>query len=135
MKILSHLWPVVVISILLACSPQPEVVIRFCESLDQNEQCRTDRDHFTLGERVYVNLESESPFTTDKIHGTIYRQTEETKIPLSDKYFEIEPGQTSITQNIPFHEFGHEAIGTFSIEFTDENEQLIAKREVTITRG
>ncbi|WPP48413.1 hypothetical protein [Catalinimonas niigatensis] len=134
MKILFPLWPVLIISIMLGCSPQPEAVIKFCDSLDQNEQCQTDRDHFRLGERVYVSLESNSSFETKRINGNIYRLTEDMKIPLSNKYFDLEEGDTFISQSIPFHEFGQEAIGTFSIEFTDENDQVIAKRELIISR-
>lgn len=134
MKILFPLWQVLLISMVLGCSTQPEAVIKFCDALDQNEQCPTDRDHFTLGERVYVSLESNSPFETKKINGNIYRLTQDMKIPLSNKYFDLEEGDTFISQSIPFYEFGQEAIGTFSIEFTDENDQMIAKRELTISR-
>lgn len=134
MKILSLLWLVPIASIVLSCSPQSEAVIKFCTSLDDNERCQTDQDHFVLGERVFVSLESEAPFSTKKINGNIYRVRPDMKIPLTNKYFEIEAGDTFISQSIPFHEFGEESIGTFSIEFTDENSQLIATREITITR-
>jgi hypothetical protein len=134
MKILSHLWLVVIVSMEVGCSPQPEATIRFCESLSQNEQCQTDRNHFILGEQVYVNLEFGSSLEAEQVKGTIYRLDQDMKIPLSSKTFEIKPKDHFVSQNIPFHEFGYEAIGTFSIEFTGENDQLIAKREVTITR-
>lgn len=120
-------------SLLFSCSPEPDITIQFCESLDQNDQCSVDRNQFKLGEKVFVRCESEAPFVARKIIGKIYRLEKDRQIPLSSKEFNLTPGNTYITQNIPFHEFGYEALGNFLVEFVDDKNQLLAKREITIT--
>ena len=127
------LFLLVLISLLTGCAADPTLTIEFCESLNTNDQCPTDRDQFNLGDRVYVRFSSDIPFETTKITGRIFRLDSEKKQELGEKEFELEPGTTYVTQNIPFHEFGMGALGTFSIEFSDESGRVMAKREVTIT--
>ncbi len=55
-------------------------------------------------------------------------------ISLGTKDFDIKPGETYITQSIPFQEFGPESIGDFKVIFYDENEQVIAERELVIAQ-
>ncbi|MEQ9438208.1 MAG: PilZ domain-containing protein [Cyclobacteriaceae bacterium] len=122
------------ISLLGSCTSEPVLTIEFCEELTADDQCPSDRDQFKLGERVFVRLSSDKPFETKTITGKIVRLENEKRYELGDKNFELEPGSTYVTQNIPFHEFGFNALGTFSIEFSDESGQLLAKREVKVTQ-
>lgn len=120
----------------MSCDSEPDMAITFCESLDQHERCPDENNQFTLGKPVVVRLSSDEPFVTKKIRGRIFRiqSNDETMIPLGTKDFTINPGESYITQSIPFHEFGAEAVGNFKVMFFDEKEQVMAERKLMITR-
>lgn len=123
-----------IISSLWGCESVPEMSITFCESLNPQEHCPESGQQFVMGKPVFVMLSSEDPFVTKKITGRILR-VQEAKgelIPLGVKEFAIDPGESFITQSIPFQEFGTEAVGTFKVMFLDEQDQLMAERELTI---
>ncbi|MFP4505869.1 MAG: hypothetical protein ACLFOZ_14225 [Cyclobacteriaceae bacterium] len=100
------------------------------------EACPPEAQQFTLGKRVYVKLEAENGFgSIRKLTGTIFKLREEAeKHKMGSKDFELTPDQDFIIQDIPFNEFGMQALGTFEIVFTDENERIVATEEVTIVQ-
>jgi len=127
------LLPFLLISNLLwSCNSDPAPKIQFCVQPKQ-KGCTGNQNQFKFGGNIYVSLKADKPFGTSMIVGTIYRLDEDKKIPLSSKTFQLEPGETSIVQIIPFLEFGHQALGTFSFEFENEQREVIATRELIIT--
>ena len=120
---------------ILGCSSEQSFTVEFCDTLTADERCSTDRDQFNIGDSVFVQLSANLPFDAREITGRIMRLTDEdSKIELGVRKFNIEPGMSHLTQNLPFHSFGLQALGTFSIEFSDENNQLLTKRTLTIEK-
>ena len=116
----------------IACSPDAGPIISFCEVTDSLTACRGDQAEFSVGQELKVYLESERPLEAQQVVGKILRITEKDTISLGSRVFSLEPEQRSIVQNLPFHEFGPQAAGRFLIEFVDENDQVIAQKELTI---
>jgi len=123
----------VIASLFWSCKSEPEYRISFCSDFEQQEQCDLEKEQFQLGQRVDVKFEFGSAFKKEQIIGKICRITERDTIVLGEKIFKIEGEEQFIIQNIPFQEFGMEALGTFMIRFEDGEEKLLAKRDLSIT--
>ena len=85
-----------------------------------------------MGDRIQVQLTATHPFETKEIAGFIYRLGESDSIALGNKTLSVSPGDEYVIQPLPFHEFGTEAVGSFSVVFVDENRQFLAKKNLTI---
>ena len=121
-----------ILSLMMGCSTSPEYSIKFCDMLDQQEQCEGDKNQFTIGQEIYVRFEFGDAFEGKEINGKICRITESDTIVLGDKKFELKPEDHYIIQDLPFHEFGMEALGNFIIRFEDGQEHLIAEKKLSI---
>ena len=121
-----------IVSVFAACTSDREPTITFCDTRDRQELCTGNQTEFLVGQKLSVRLESEKPFKAQQVIGKILRLTETDTIPLGSRVVSPASDQRSIIQDLPFHEFGTQAKGTFLIEFVNENNQVIAKKELTI---
>lgn len=121
-----------VISLMIGCSTPPEFSIKFCDSLDQQDQCEGDRSQFAVGQEIYVRFEFGEAFDGKEISGKICRIAENDTIVLGDKKFELKAEDYYVIQDLPFHEFGMAALGNFIIRFEDEKEQVLAEKQISI---
>ncbi len=119
-------------SLLVACTAATEPTITFCDTPQESEPCTGNQTEFPVGQKLFVRLASDAPFTEQQIIGKILKLTETDTIPLGSRVVSPASDQRVIVQDLPFHEFGAQAKGTFLIEFVDENNQVIAKKELTI---
>ncbi|MEM6841973.1 MAG: PilZ domain-containing protein [Bacteroidota bacterium] len=122
-------------SSLVGCSPESEsgLTIDFCESSTASDSCANSGNTFQLGTPVYVHFTSDTPFKDTTIIGRIVRKTDGGgEFELGLRQFDIEPETTILIQSIPFQNFGHNALGTFLIEFSGEDGQILAERELVI---
>lgn len=120
------------VGVIMGCASQPEMTVTFCQSLNAQGQCISQQDTFKVGDSIWVQLTSTHPFEEKEINGHIYRLGESDSLSLGDKVLPIEPGDTYVIQALPFHEFGYEAEGRFSIVFVDEKQQFLARKKLTI---
>ena len=118
---------------LFGCGSASEPTITFCDVPGEPMPCTDNQTEFLVGQQLYVQLSSSEPFEAQRVTGNILRITDEDTISLGSRNIILELNQQSFIQNLPFHEFGPEATGTFLISFLDENGQLIAERTLTIT--
>ena len=109
------------------------MAINFCESYEADKNCQDSGNTFELGTPVFVHFTSDTPFKEDTITGRIIRIAEDGELyELGMKQFNLESETTYLTQSIPFQNFGHDALGTFLIKFSDTNDQVLAERELII---
>lgn len=122
-------------SLNFGCTSEPTYTVSFCDQ-EEMSACPAEARQFTLGKRVYVKLDAEDDFgSIRKLTGTVFKLREGAeKYKMGSKDFEISPEQEFILQDIPFDEFGMQALGTFEIEFADENGQLIAVERLEIVQ-
>ena len=120
------------VSVLPACTSDAETTITFCETTGSPQPCSGDQTEFSTGQRLSVYLEAAHPLEARQVVGNILRLLENDTIPLGTRPFVVEPDQRLIVQDLPFHEFGPQAAGRFLIEFVDENDQVMARKELTI---
>jgi len=130
MKIKSLLWTGS-LAIFLACSAEPKYTLQFCDD-QQMHTCEPDQAQFLLGKKVYVSLKADPAFQTDKITGTVYKLVDQEKFSMGSKDFDVSKTDKVILQDIPFNEFGMQALGTFVVLFTDAQDQIIASRQLEI---
>jgi len=117
----------------IGCSSEPKVKIEFCDTPDFQGSCQDGKNEFTLG-KIYVSLESSTPFKTKKVTGTVYALREGQEIFLGSKDFLLDTGEQLVSHSIPFDEFGERGIGEFMVEFVDENNALLAEKTIHITK-
>lgn len=120
-----------ILSGMLGCTPEPSYSLRFCD-VEQVDTCEPDENIFELGKKIYVKLSSEQRFETGKVTGTVFKLMNGKKVKMGSKEFDISPDERYIKQDIPFDEFGMQALGNFEVEFTDENGQPIAVEQLEI---
>ena len=99
---------------------------------DALEDCAADQTEFFVGQQLSARLIASEPFSTRQIIGKIHRLTDTDTIPLGTRIIQLQTEQRSVEQDLPFHEYGKQAAGTFLIEFVDETNEPIAKKEITI---
>ena len=107
-------------------------VVKVCTTIDAPEDCPGDQTEFTVGDSLFVHLVSPEPFEAQQIIGKILRLSGTDTISLGARMISIAPDQRAVVQDLPFHEFGSQAAGTFLLEFMNEKNQLVAKKEITI---
>ena len=135
MKVPFQLCLLLLISSLAGCSPDVEsnLAINFCESYQADDNCKNSGNTFKLGTPVYVHFTSDTPFEASTITGHIVRVLDDGgEYDLGLKKFDIELETKYMTQSIPFQNFGYNALGNFLIKFSDENDQILAERELII---
>ena len=135
MKILPCLYLLLLISIFIGCSSDSDsnLAIDFCESYEADATCKNSDNTFEIGTPVYVHFTSSTPFEEKIVIGRIVRVLEDgQKQELGLKKFDVVPETTYLVQSIPFQDFGQNAIGTFLITFSKEDEQVLAQRELKI---
>ena len=120
------------LGMVVSCASQPEMTVTFCQSLNAQGQCISQQDTFQVEDSIWMQLTSTHPFEGKEINGHIYRLGESDSLSLGDKVLSVEPGDTYVIQALPFHEFGYEAVGNFSIVFVDEKQQLLARKTLVI---
>ena len=108
-------------------------VIIICDTPDTPEECTGDQTEFFVGQQLSARLVAAEPFATRQIIGKIHRLMDTDTIPLGTQMIQLQPGQQSVEQDLPFHEFGKQAAGNFLIEFVDDSNRVIAQRDLTIT--
>ena len=118
------------------CTPDrsSSPVVTICATTGSPEACAGDQQTFVTGQRLSAYLVSDQPFAAQQVIGKILRLADTDTIPLGTRMISLEENQRSVVQDLPFHEFGQQAAGTFLIEFVDQDNQLIAKKEITITK-
>lgn len=112
-----------------ACATDATPSLTFCE---EPTPCPKGQTDFLVGQSLYVHLASGEPLVAQQIVGSILRVTDKDTASLGSRTITLTPNQQSLVQSLPFHEFGPEAVGTFLIRFTDEDNQLIAEKNLHI---
>ena len=116
-----------------ACTSEPDPAVTICPTTNVPEDCAGDQTEFSVGQPLSAHLVASKPFPTRQVIGKILRLSGTDTIPLGSQMISLEPDQQSVVQSLPFHEFGQQAAGTFLIEFVNENNQVIAKKEIRIS--
>ena len=122
-----------VTSLLTACDSEPAYQVTFCDTL-VDDQCLQDTNQFEMGRKVYVQLSAEDGFGADEIVGSIYKLTEGKRLEMGAKRFDVTPEDSYIIQDIPFDEFGMQALGNFEIVFTNQSNESIAVGKLEIVQ-
>ena len=126
---------VVILSTLSACRSDTTgtaPIVKVCTTTTAPEECAGDQTEFTVGDSLSAHLVTTEPFETQQMIGRILRLSGTDTITLGARMISVEADQRTVVQNLPFHEFGQQAAGTFLIEFVDNNNRLIAKKEIII---
>ena len=113
-------------------SANRETQVMICETDTTSKGCAEDQNKFTVGQQLSAHLIAGKPFVAQTIIGKILRLSGSDTIPLGNRMITLEPGQQSIVQSLPFHEFGEQAKGQFLVQFVDGQNQLIAEKAFTI---
>ena len=130
MKTKLLLW-IITYSLAFGCKTEPEYIINFCDN-EEMETCKPDRRQFELGSRIYVKLVAPQGFEANKITGTVYKIQNQKKLKMGSRDFDLSSGANFILQDIPFDEFGMQALGTFEVSFTDAQGSTIATDQLDI---
>lgn len=131
---MKKIFLMIVILYMPGCTEKEEVKIEFCEKIDANGLCIGSGTEFLLGSEVHVRCKSNNPFPGKQVTGSIYVLEEDNRFLLGTRFFELSPGDTYLTHNIPFNEFGNGSLGRFLVEFTDDRGRILASKELTIQK-
>ena len=117
---------------ILACSPNNQYKLSFCEAIEQ-QVCVGEDSVFAFGTRVFVQFSAPKPFPQDTIVGKVYGILTEPageRFMVAQREFLIGEDQSLIEHYIPFEDFN--SIGKYEIEFSDKAGSVLTTGKMRI---
>ncbi len=115
------------ILIFMGCSSPKKYSINFCTNLNSEIECEPSANTFNVGDRVYVLLDCNQPFTENVITGNFYAIENSNKIPLGSQDWVINSEDSYAYDYVDFTE-----PGTYEFEFLNEQGIVLVKNKLEI---